>query len=286
VKGYVAAAWRPDPRYWRYALRQALPLTLTSLFINLYFRIDMTLLARWRPVEELGWYSAAHKCIEVLMVVPAVLVAASFPGFARLFQEDRARLAEAARKLLRLLLALALPLTAGAILVAGPIMRALFGQAYAPSGIALAWLMPALGLIFLNYPLSFLLIAGHKQGVNALFSGLAVVVSIGANSWLIPRYGYGGAAAAACLTEVALFVAYAASVQRLLFPLRLGGALWRTGLATAAMALPVWLLRTRAPWIPVASGTLVYAAAARSLGLLRVDDLALPRWADWDRQDG
>jgi O-antigen/teichoic acid export membrane protein len=272
---FLPGSWRLDRAFLRYAFRQALPLTLTTLFINLYFRIDMTLLAKLRPAAEVGWYGAAHKCIEVLMLVPAVLVVSSFPGFSRLYLEDRERLGRAAHRLLRLLLLLALPLAAGAALLGRPLMMLVFGPAFAPSGPALGWLAAALGFIFLNYPLSYLLITGERQTVNAVVSGAAVLVSVGANLLLIPAYGYLGSAAAAALTEGVLLAAYAAAVHRFLFPLPWAGPLLRTAAATAVMTAVVWLLRSSPLWIPVAAGGVVYTAAAWLLRAVDRDDLGL-----------
>jgi O-antigen/teichoic acid export membrane protein len=258
-RGLIVGAWHWDRAYWNYALRQALPLTLTTLFINLYFRIDTTLLTKMRPLSEVGWYGAAHKCIEVLMVMPAVLVASTFPGFSKMYVEDRERMQRAAQRVLGLLVMAAVPLVIGAVLLSQPLMILVFGQAYAPSGLALAWLAVALGFIFVNYLLSYLLISAERQRVNAVVSGLAVVVSISANLLLIPRWGYAGAAASAAVTEGFLFVAYAWCVQRKVFSLRLKSG-WRIGLAGLVMGGVVWWLRGFHVLPVIAAGALVYGA--------------------------
>lgn len=285
--GLAAAAWLLgrkrllegfsgwDAAVFRYILRQALPLTLTTLFINLYFRIDMTFLAKLRPAAEVGWYGAAHKCIEVLMVVPAVLAVAAFPGFAQLYRSDRGQLAAAGRQLLRLLALLGLPVAAGALVLGEPLMAWLFGAAFAPAGAALAWLAVALCFIFLNYAFSFLLISGERQMVNAWVSGAAVVVSVAANLLLIPRFGHVGAAAAAAATEGFLLACYAGAVQRWIFPLRLLGAVGRTFAATACMLVPVWLLRELNPLVPILAGMAAFAAAAWIFGAVGREDWQL-----------
>ncbi|MEW6516879.1 MAG: flippase [candidate division FCPU426 bacterium] len=268
-----AGSWSAD--IFRYALRQALPLTLTTLFVNLYFRIDMTLLAKLRPAAEVGWYGAAHKCIEVLMVVPAVLVVAAFPGFSQLFRTDREQLARVSRQLLRLLVFLGLPVAVGAVMLGEPLMVWLFGKPFAPAGTALAWLAVALSFIFVNYALSFLLISGEHQRVNALASGMAVVVSVAANLALIPRFGHAGSAAAAATTELMLLCAYAWAVRRYLFPLQLGSAVARTAAAAACMAPAVWWLRALPLLVPVAAGAAVFTAAAWIFGAVKREDWQL-----------
>ncbi len=272
--GFVTGDWRLDAGVLRAGLREALPLTLTTLFINLYFRIDMTLLARMRPAAEVGWYGAAHKCIEVLMLVPAVLVASSFPGLSRLHAEDPERLRLAARQLLRLLLLLGLPTAAGAILLGRPLMVLCFGPEFAPAGAVLGWLGAALALIFWNYPLSYLLISAGRQRVNAIASGLAVAVSVAANLLLIPAHGPLGAAAAAVLTEAFLLTAYLWALRRM-FRLQLGDAVRRIAAATLAMSVPVWLLRAWPPLAVIVVGAAAYAGALVLLRAVTAEDRRL-----------
>jgi O-antigen/teichoic acid export membrane protein len=251
-----------------------MPLTLTSLFINLYFRIDTTLLTKLRPLTEVGWYGAAHKCIEVLMVVPAVLVAATFPAFAKMAAEDLGRLQRAAGRVLHLLFMLAVPMVVGAMVLAHPLMALVFGRAFAPAGTALAWLSVALGFIFINYLLSYLLISAEHQRLNALVSGLAVLVSVGANLLFIPRWGFAGAGAAAATTECVLFIAYALCVRTQVFALKLETP-GRVVLAGLVMGAAVWFLRAF-PVVPViALGGVVYAAM---LWLLRAVTLEDVQW--------
>ncbi len=275
--GFIKGNWKPDIGFLKYIWRQALPLTLTTLFVNLYFRIDMIILAKLRPAEELGWYGAAHKCVEVLIVVPAVLVAAAFPGFSKLFREDRRKLARASLKILRILLLLGLPLAGGTVILARPLMVLIFGPAYTASGYALAWLSVALCFVFLNYPLSYLLISGERQKVNALVSGLAVLVSVGANLFLIPKFGYLGAAVAAVLTEAFLLAAYFIAVSRCLFPLPLFIHLVRVIVATGIMLVPVWFMRNLHPIFAITAGVSVYAAAVWLVKAIQSEDIDILR---------
>ncbi|MBN1596054.1 flippase [candidate division FCPU426 bacterium] len=276
-RSFLRQPWRLNPSFLTYALRQALPLTLTTLFINIYFRIDMTLLAKMRPPAEVGWYGAAHKCIEFLMVVPAILVVSSFPGFSKLFHEDRDKMARAAGKVLRLLLLLGAPIVGGALIMAKPLMILFFGEAYAPAGGALVWLSLALGCIYLNYALSFLLISGGRQKVNAVISGIAVLISVGANLLFIPAYGYLGAALSALLTELFLLAAYYTCARRMLFALPLLAPALRISLAVGVMMGVVWLLRHLHPLAVVAAGAAVYGGAAVLLKAVAADDMDILR---------
>ncbi|MCD4813000.1 flippase [bacterium] len=276
LKGrFLPGAWKWDITFFKYVWQQALPLTVTTLFINLYFRIDMTLLAKLRSSAEVGWYGAAHKCIEVLMVIPAVLVIAAFPGFSKLFRENREQLIRANTKVIKLLLLLGAPIAGGAWVVANPLMILIFGEAYAPSGAALGWLALALCMIFLNYALSYLLISCERQMVNAVVSGIAVIVSIGANLLLIPRIGHVGAAMAAVVTEVFLFVAYLTAVHRLLFPVPVFKMVLRVLVSVGLMLSVIVWMRELNVFLVLATAAGVYTVAIFGTRAIEKDDLEL-----------
>ena len=68
---------------WRAAAGEALPLWLATLFSLLYFKGDVVILKAFAGNAEVGAYSAAYKIFEGLMIVPSVVLAATFPPLAR-----------------------------------------------------------------------------------------------------------------------------------------------------------------------------------------------------------
>lgn len=273
--GMLNQPWKIDRSLIKDAVRQALPLTLTTLFINIYFRIDMTILAKLTGNEQVGWYAAAHKCIEVLMVIPSILVLAAFPGVAKLFHDNQAQLAKAGMKILRLLAMLGLPIAVGSSLVGVPLITLIFGQTFRPAGYALPYLAFALAFIFLNYALSYFLIAAHQQKINAVIAGSATLVSIAGNFWLIPRFGYLGAAGAALMTELFLFAAYYMMVNCRVFKINWSGSLFKLAAAVTAMALVVWPLKHYSPLISIPVGMAGYALALWLFKAVDADDVSL-----------
>lgn len=267
--------WKFDRRILHYAFKQALPLTLTTLFINLYFRIDITLLTKLTDTTQVGWYSAAHKCIEVLMVIPTVLVVATFPGFSKLYHDNKEQLQRAAVKVLRLLLMLGLPIAVGSLLVGVPLMTMIFGKAFELSGHALGFLAIALCFIFLNYALSYILIAAEKQKVNAIVAGLAVLVSILCNLWLIPKEGYMGAALAAVITELFLFAAYYVMVNRLIFKLHWHKEVMKIVSAATVMGGVVFFFKNHTPLTSIPLGAVSYGIALWLFKAIGQEDIAL-----------
>ena len=88
--GLDAGTSRFDRALWRAAAGEALPLWLATLFSLLYFKGDVVILKAFAGNAEVGAYSAAYKIFEGLMIVPSVVLAATFPPLARAKGDPRA----------------------------------------------------------------------------------------------------------------------------------------------------------------------------------------------------
>lgn len=185
------------------ALREALPLGAASLLSTLYFKADTFFLRALAGDAELGLYAAAYKLFEGSMLLPAALLAATFPALAR------ARDHAPAQRLLERRLALALLLSGAAVaalfaLGAGPLLALLYGPRYAASAAPLRALGAAVPLLYLNYGLTHFLVARDRARYHLAFAALLVPASALALALLVPRAGGVGAAWATGLVELAL----------------------------------------------------------------------------------
>ncbi len=86
----AAAAVRPGvhpsasvPGLGGEVITEAFPLWLATLLSLLYFKGDIVILKVFSTDAEIGAYSAAYKVFEGLMIVPAVVLAATFTPLAR-----------------------------------------------------------------------------------------------------------------------------------------------------------------------------------------------------------
>lgn len=192
-----------DARLMRTAVRESLPIWLAGVFSILYFRGD-TVLLRWLAGDlELGAYGAAWKMFEGSQLLPAMIMAATFPPLARAAGDPERR-----RRWERLVAALllGLGLAVGLVFFAArtPIIAALFGPAFAPAVPSLAALACAVPLMFLNCGLTHFLIARDLARLNLVFAAALLPLNVGVNLWAIPRWGGRGAGWATVATEAAL----------------------------------------------------------------------------------
>ena len=195
-----------DLKFWRYILKESLPLALSVIFTVIYFKVDVVMLSIIRGSDsEIGWYSAAMRLIELMGIVPALIVSALFPIVSSLYKESIGSLKGVYKTSFRYLIMIALPIAVGTLLLSEHLIYTIYGEEYVKTIPALKILSLALVFIFVNYILMNILVAVDRQMTNAILAGTCVLVNIALNMCLIPHYGYLGAGTATVITEVVLF---------------------------------------------------------------------------------
>jgi O-antigen/teichoic acid export membrane protein len=196
----------------RVALREALPIWLAGLLSFLYFKGDTVLLRLLAGDAELGAYSGAYKIFEGSMLLPNILLSASFPLLARV-HGDRERQRRWETSIVVVLLGLGLMVGATCFLGSTHIINFAFGAGFAravPSLRLLSWGIP---LLYLNFGLIYFLIARDLGRKNLVFAALMLVVNVSLNLFTIPRWGGRGAAVATVVTEGVLSIFCLASLR-------------------------------------------------------------------------
>jgi O-antigen/teichoic acid export membrane protein len=209
---HLSPAARPPAGLARAAFTEALPLWLATLLSLLYFKGDVVILKVFSTDAEIGAYSAAYKVFEGVMIVPAVVLAATFTPLARAKGDaERQRRWEAGVVLVLLVLGALV----GAVIslqsarIVGLVYRGGFARAI-PSLRVLAAAVP---ILFLNFGLTHFLIARDLERRNLAFAAIMLVVNVTANLLLVPRRAGPGAAWATLITEVALTVCCLAALR-------------------------------------------------------------------------
>ncbi|HET9492855.1 MAG TPA: flippase [Chloroflexia bacterium] len=219
LRRYVRPVWRPDWAAWRRSAGQPTAVGIGIVFSIVSFRVDNLLIPPLLGTGQLALYNVGYKLFEPALIIPGVVLAATFPllsqaGAASSLRRDRFRALMGPTTLA--LFALGLAAAASMWLLAGPVIGLLYGGAYSGSVPVLQMLAPACVPMFLNYALTHGLIAVDRPSLYAIFTLASLFVNVGANLLLLPALGVTGAAAATVLTEVALFVLCAAGMVRFL----------------------------------------------------------------------
>ena len=211
---------RPAQKYFLIdMLKKGSPFALVSIFINIYSYIDSLILSAYASNETVGYYNAAYRLFEAPLFVTDSLTTALFPAVSKLYREDRQSL----QKLLSGLIQKAVPLAMGVSLatafLSGDVIRLLFGTQYDPAARVLPILMFTLIIIAPNTILGASLRAMDRQKLSAWMAGLACLLNVGLNLFIIPRYSYMGAAWTTLATEFFVLMVYFPLVWRIVGPL-------------------------------------------------------------------
>ena len=204
---FVRPRFDIDFGLWKYLLKEALPLALSSVIWTIYYQIDMVMLSPMQGDAAVGIYSAAHKLFEPFSLIPIALMISLFPIMSEAFKKSKDRLLKSYRLSIKYLLLIALPVAIGVTFIADKIILLIYGAEFANSTTVLQILIWGLVLIFPNFVLLNLLIAIDKQKLNTFSMGLCAIVNVTLNLFLIPILSYNGAAIATIVTNAVLFIA-------------------------------------------------------------------------------
>jgi O-antigen/teichoic acid export membrane protein len=209
------------------------------------FRVDGVLLAALAGAAAAGRYAAAYRLLETVVFVCWTVSRAVFPMMATAVTGWQVR--RGAERGLAVLAAVFAPYAAVMWCRGGDVLRLLYGEELARTGVpVLAWLAPAPLLFGAAYLAAHALLAAGPSRLVLVGSLGALAVNVGLNLVLIPRYGPVGAAAATSVSyavEIMLLqpvVNARAGRPALVRPLL--PAVLAAGLTAAALLLPLPLL--------------------------------------------
>ncbi len=272
-KKFVKFRFLFDFDFCRKIIRSALPVGISIFFSVIYLRGAATLfLSKMKGDAVVGWYSAAFKPIEVLMVISMGFTGALFPVFSKLYKNSRESLLFTCEKAIKVLMAIIIPIAVGTTILADELICAVYGSSFKNSAGALQILVWAGVLIFVNSVLTQLLIAINKQRFNAIFTFLCVVFNVGMNLILIPRLSYIGSSITAVGTELLLFVLCFLVISRVLGLIPLHKIIIKPVIAGVAMGLSIFVIRGMPLFIIIPAGMVVYFIFLKLLKILDKDD--------------
>ena len=128
----------------------ALPFGMLVGFSVVYNKIDIIILTHFRGYAETGLYTAAYKFVDLLAFVPAVVSSSLYPFIsARLASEDKETISSSLQKYTRMMLALAIPLMVGGIILAKKLIVVVGGSDFFGGYVALQILVLASGILFI-----------------------------------------------------------------------------------------------------------------------------------------
>lgn len=203
-----------DFQFWKNLLKESIPFWMTSVFVIIYFRMDMIMLSMMKGNEAVGWYAASYRLLDGLSVIPAVFMSVMFPIFSKCYVDSKSSLELAFKKSLKFLIIIAIPIGIGTTILADDIIMLFYGNEYAPSAIALKILIWASVLSFISWTPATLLNSTNKQRTLMIFTSVGAILNLILNYLLIPSLSYKGAGIATVITEFIVGLLMLSHIQK------------------------------------------------------------------------
>lgn len=176
---------------------------------TIYNDLDKVMLARLSTLEATGIYGVAYRLVDVSFMPVSAVLSATYSRFFRHGERGIAGSGAFARRILPKAGAYGL-LVWLALFALAPILPAILGHNYSAAVEAIRWLAPIPFLRCLHYFLADAITgAGYQAARSAAQLGVAAFNFL-LNLWLLPLYGWRGAAWSSLASDALLLVSVAA----------------------------------------------------------------------------
>jgi O-antigen/teichoic acid export membrane protein len=183
-----------DRRFAGALLRDIRPFAGSSLLGALFARPEVIILSLLATERQVGHYAAALKLVDVWQLVPSVLMANVFPVLARSHHTGEGNAVRVRQGAATALLAVGLPVGVGLAVTAGPIVHAVFGEAFEPT-VTLLRILSATAVLYATHSVLWRALAARGEQAAVLrIQIFSVVVRLLVGVVLIAQFGALGAA--------------------------------------------------------------------------------------------
>jgi len=278
---YAAMSWRligfPRPAadlgLWRRLAARGWPFSLNLLLTSIYFQSCVVLVAVLASERAAGYFRAGSILALSLPMFAAGLNNALLPLMARAHPARPRSFEFGLERSFTVLSLLGLPIAAGLIVLAQPLVRLFYGPHFGPAVIVFQLLGATVPLKFATNTIGVALTAADRQVQRTLAVGVGAGLNVVLNIALIPVLAHTGAAIAAVAADLAILALTYVYLRRAEYRLDLLGLSARPGAAAALMGILVYLMRGMSLAVVIPAGILAFCVAAVAVGAVRRSDV-------------
>jgi len=223
-------------------LKMAWPFVFLSSLGAIMINTDMIMIGWLRSAEEVGFYSAAQRPVQLLYVLATVFAVSLFPTFSRLANRENDKFKNTLETSLKVAILLALPIALGGIIIGDQIINLLFGGVYQNSQMPFQILIATVFIIFPSALISNAIFAYNQQRKFIAFSALATTTNIILNFILIPLFGIIGCAYATVITQL-IANTYLWKKMKAINAFAIWGKIKKIIVASLITAAGIWFLK-------------------------------------------
>ncbi len=270
--------FKPELAFMKKILSEIKAFFMLSVLGALLAQPELIVLSLMVSEEQVGYYSAAAKVALLWLFISHIFMNNIYPVLSRSHQRDEVTFQSIQDKSVKYLLAISLPITAGTIAAAAPIILLLFGTGFGASILPLQILVLGIPVTFISSVLWRSMTARNLQNELLLVRVFNLVSRIGLAVAFIYWWNVNGAAIAASLNLWLAMLLLGWFLNRSGVQSHIMKLGWRFGLASAVMGIVVWVLRDKLNLlILVLFAAVIYLVLVLALRAFSTDDLALFR---------
>ncbi len=168
--------------------------------------IDTVMISFMAGSTAVGIYSSAYKIITVFTTIYTVYTYVVFPLMSKLYKDSEDLLKVSYEKSIKYLLMIMLPFAIGITIYSQDIITFIYGESYIFAGDVLKILIWNVLFIMINGASTSLLNSSNSEVAVTKINGLACLVNVVLNLFLIYYLSYIGASIATVITGVIIFI--------------------------------------------------------------------------------
>lgn len=260
--GRVIGRLRPGVQRsgWRELTRNSRPFAVQDVFSVMLFKVDAVILSILATTAAVGRYGAAYRLFESTMFVSISMSGAFSPMYTYLGPQTQPSIRAVFQRSVKLAAAILMPVSVAFGVLAGPLVRAVFGPEFENAADLLRILSPSVVLLGVITLAASLFVSRQDPKAMVRVTAVMALLNVVLNLALIPSMDDTGAAIAMTVTVAMYCVASLWMAAR-----AAGGVDWMPMLASpllagAACAIPMALLDDQLA-AALAAGVAVYVAA-------------------------
>ena len=184
-------------------LQDSWPIIISSAAIMIYLKIDQVMIKEMIGLEAVGQYAAAVKISEAWYFVPVVIAASVFPAIINAKKKSEELYNVRLQKLYDIMVLMALVIALPITFLSDWFIELLYGNLYTEAGSVLTIHIWSGVFVFLGVASGSWLLCENLQIFQTIGAIIGVIVNVGLNYMLIPRFGIEGSAWATLISYCA-----------------------------------------------------------------------------------
>ncbi|MGB3623864.1 MAG: polysaccharide biosynthesis C-terminal domain-containing protein, partial [Ketobacter sp.] len=180
----------------------AIPFGAFIIVQEIYWYGDTLMLSYLKDMQAVGYYNAAYRLLEGMIVFPNLICQAVLPHLSRLYQADSSAHNRLSITLQKICVAVAVFLSGASFILAPLVIEWVFGEAYLHAIGIFEILSLGFFFVFTNIYFLNLLVSIDGQKLLWKLSCGGLIFNLVLNAFVIPIWGAEGAAATTVLSEV------------------------------------------------------------------------------------